>query len=349
MALRPVVFETTAYTIPPPAPLNFAPIYYILSLMTLQQIYDLSISMAKKADPRGEKAVDKLLQKAKKGFEDGPEKKKEYFDKETLTNPYSDTRILYGDPKTQVKKILVGIDTDATEVLLADRLNQKGEKIDAVVGHHPIGVSLAALHDVMDLQVDAYANVGVPLNVMDALMKQRSDLIKRKVHPGNHNQITDTARLLEIPLMNLHTVWDNLGDQFIKNYLDKKTFDTVDEVVDYLMELPEYQEGARGKNAPEIVSGGPKSRVGKLAVFFTGGTNPSKEIYAELAKAGVGTLVDMHIPEEALEELKKLHVNVINAGHMASDSIGANLFLDELEKNGVKIIVGGGLIRVKRK
>jgi putative NIF3 family GTP cyclohydrolase 1 type 2 len=134
----------------------------------------------------------------------------------------------------------------------------------------------------------------------------------------------------------------------MKNYLAKKSFDTVDEIVEYLMELPEYQEAAKGKNAPEIVAGGPKSRAGKVAVFFTGGTNPSKEVYMELAKAGVGTLVDMHIPEDGLEELKKLHVNVINAGHMASDSIGANLFLDKLEKQGIKIIVGGGLIRVKR-
>jgi putative NIF3 family GTP cyclohydrolase 1 type 2 len=57
----------------------------------------------------------------------------------------------------------------------------------------------------------------------------------------------------------------------------------------------------------------------------------------------------MHVPEDALEELKKLHVNVINAGHMASDSIGANIFLDELEKKGVEIIPCSGLIRIKRK
>jgi hypothetical protein len=243
----------------------------------------------------------------------------------------------------------VGIDTDAAEILLADRLNQKGAKIDLVVGHHPIGISLAALHDVMDLQVDAYANVGVPINVMDDLMKQRSDQVKRKIHPGNHNQIVDAARLLNIPLVNFHTIWDNMGDEFIRNYLSKNTFDTVGELLDYLMELPEYQEAARGKNAPEIVSGGPKHRAGKIAVFFTGGTNPSKEIYSELGKAGIGTLVDMHIPEECLEELKKLHVNVINAGHMASDSLGANLFLDLLEKRGIEVIVAGGLIRVKRK
>lgn len=317
--------------------------------MTLQQIYDLAILMGKKADPRGEKAVDKYLLRLKSEYQELSEKKKKYFDRESLSNPYSDTRILYGNPKIEVRKILVGIDADATEVLLADNLNSKGKKIDAVIGHHPIGISLAALHDVMDLQVDAYAQIGIPLNVIDALIKEKSDTVKRKIHPSNHNQMVDAARLLDIPLMNLHTVWDNLGDQFIKNYLNKKSFNSVGEIVDYLMEIPEYQEATKGKNGPEIVSGNEKSRAGKIAVSFTGGTNPSKEAYIEFAKSGIGTLIDMHIPEEGLKELKKLHVNVINAGHMASDSIGANLFLDALEKRGIEIIPCSGLIRIKRK
>ena len=317
--------------------------------MTLQEIYDLAIQMGISADPRGRKRVEELLKRRKKAFDESSAKQKKYFDHETLTNPYSDTRILYGDPKIQVKKILVGIDPDATELLLVDSLNQKGKKIDALIGHHPVGVSLAALHDVMDIQIDSYAKAGVPVNIMDALMKERMDDVKRKIHPSNHNQITDTARLLEVPLVSLHTVWDNIGDKFMENYLSKREFETVDEIVDYLMELPEYQEATRGKNAPEIVSGGPKSRVGKIAIFFTGGTNPSKEAYAELARAGVGTIVDMHIPEDGLKEAKKMHMNVINAGHMASDSIGANIFLDEIEKRGVEVIAVSGLIRIKKK
>lgn len=317
-------------------------------MMKLQEIYDLAIQMGMDADPRGRKRVDELLKRRKKEFGELSESKKKYFDSETLTNPYSDTRILYGDHKTQIKKILVGIDPDAAEILLVDSLNQKGQKIDALIGHHPVGVSLAALHDVMDIQVDSYAKVGVPINIMDALMRERMEDVKRRIHPSNHNQITDTARLLNIPLMNLHTVWDNIGDKYMENYLSKKTFETVDEIVDYLMELPEYQEAMRGKNGPEIVSGSSKSRVGKVAIFFTGGTNPSKEAYGELARAGVGTIIDMHIPEDGLKEAKKMHMNVINAGHMASDSIGANIFLDEIEKRGVEIIAGSGLIRIKR-
>ena len=160
--------------------------------MTLQEIYDLAVQMGIDSDPRGRKRVEELLGRRKKELNDLPAAKKKYFDKETLTNPYSDTRILYGDPKTEVKKILVGIDADAAEILLTHSLNQKGAKIDAVVGHHPIGVSLAALHDVMDIQIDSYAKVGVPVNVMDALMKERMGDVKRKIHPSNHNQIIDT-------------------------------------------------------------------------------------------------------------------------------------------------------------
>jgi len=317
--------------------------------MTIQEIYDLAIEMGIKADPRGEKAVRKHLEKAKKEYKELSEKKKKFFDEEKLTNPYSDTRILAGDPKRQVKKIMAGIDANATEVLLADRLNEKGAKIDLLIGHHPEGHALTSLHDVMDLQVDSWAAVGVPVNAGQAIMSQRMSEVERGIHPANYNQAVDAARLLDIPLVTLHTVWDNLGNQFMANYLKEKEFETVEEIVDYMNELPEYIDAVKHKAGPIVVSGTPKSRCGKIAVFFTGGTNPSKEMYIELAKSGVGTVIDMHIKEDALKEMKKAHINVINAGHMSSDSIGANLFFDELEKKGIEIVACSGLIRVKRK
>jgi putative NIF3 family GTP cyclohydrolase 1 type 2 len=316
--------------------------------MTIQQIYDLAIEMGIKADPRGENFVHKQLEKTKKAHKELPEKKKKYFDSEVLTNPYSDTRILTGDPATRVKKILAGIDMDGSEVLLADRLNQKGEGIDLLIGHHPEGHAYADLHTVMDLQVAMYANAGIPVNVADALMKERMSEIKRRIHPANHTEVVDTAKLLGLPFMALHTVWDNIGHEFINSYLKKREFDTVGDIYDYLMELPEYIEAEKGKAGPYIVSGSEKSKAGRIVTFFTGGTNPAKEIYMEMAKVGIGTIIDMHMPEDAIKEMRKLHINVINAGHMSSDSIGANLFFDELEKKGVEVIPCSGLIRVKR-
>jgi len=52
--------------------------------------------------------------------------------------------------------------------------------------------------------------------------------------------------------------------------------------------------------------------------------------------------------EKHKKEAEKNHINAVIAGHMASDSIGVNLFLDELEKRGIEIIPCSGLIRIKR-
>ena len=317
--------------------------------MTLQQIYDLGISMATKADPRGEKKVKAFMDRLKKDYGQMPDKKKKYFDKESLNNPYSDSRILFGDPKLNVKKVLVGIDGDASEILLADRLSQRGEKIDLVISHHPSGHALAGLYEVMDLQIEMFASAGVPVNVSHSLMQERKGAVQRKLSPLNHNQAVDSARLLKIPLLALHTVWDNMGNKFMQDYLAKKNFQSVGEVLDYINEIPEFIESTKGKAGPFIASGSNTSRAGKIAIGFTGGTSPSKELYSELARAGVGTLIEMHIPEDTLMELRKLHINVIDCGHIAADSIGANLFLDELEKKGIEVIPCSGLIRVRRK
>lgn len=96
--------------------------------MTLQEIYDLGVTMGMKADPRGAARVQKLLEKRKKEFKELPEKKKKFFDEETLNSPYSDSRILYGNPKAQIKRVMAGIDADAAEVVIADRLSEKGKK-----------------------------------------------------------------------------------------------------------------------------------------------------------------------------------------------------------------------------
>jgi hypothetical protein len=53
--------------------------------------------------------------------------------------------------------------------------------------------------------------------------------------------------------------------------------------------------------------------------------------------------------EEHRKEAEKYHINVVIAGHMASDSLGMNLFLDALEADGIEIIPVSGLIRFNRK
>lgn len=318
-------------------------------MMTLQEIYDLAIQMGIKADPRGEAGIKDLLKRAEKDYKELSEKEKKYFDKETLKNPFADSRILNGDSKTKVKKLITGIDVDTGEVVLTDRLNQKGEKIDLIIGHHPHGTGLAALDEVMGVQVDLMESFGVPVNVAESLIGDRISQVKRGVAPANHFQSVDAARLLDIPFMAIHTIWDNIGHNFLSKHINSKKCYTVSDVVERIEELPEFKEGKRRKAGPRITVGSGKNRAGKIALSgFTGGTSGSKHIYEKMAQSGVGTIIEMHMNEDHFKEAKKHHLNVVISGHIASDSLGANIFLDELEKKGIEIVPFSGLIRVKR-
>jgi len=317
--------------------------------MTIDEIYQLAIKMGTGADPRGKKGVEKYLARQKKIYDEQPQAKKEDFDLETLKNPYSDTRILFGDPSINVDKVMTGIDFDTGEIVLADRLNEKGEGIDLLIAHHPAGGALASLHEVMDLQVDLLASYGVPINVVEGMMSERTSEVRRKFGPINHYRSVDAARILNLPFMCIHTVWDNLGWRFMADIFETREYDTVGDVMDILKTIPEYKQAIKYKAGPAIYWGNEKNRAGKVAVSeFTGGTEGAKEIYERLSYAGIGTIIGMHISEEHREEAKKHHINLIIAGHIVSDSVGANLFLDELEKRGIHVIPASGLIRVSR-
>lgn len=313
--------------------------------MTLLDIYNLSIQMGMDADPRGREGAERALLKAKESYEKLDAKDKDYFDKETLTNPYSDSRILFGDPDIEVKKILTGIDIEGDELLVAKQLGD----IDACVAHHPRGKALAKLDDVMDMQADVLAQYGVPINIAEALLHKRISEVTRGLSPSNHYRPVETARLLGMPYICTHTVTDNLVYQFLKMKVESDKFERVGDILDMMMTIPEYQEAKRRGSGPMLFAGKNDNRAGKIAVTeVTGGTEGAHDIYEKMANAGIGTVIAMHQSEKHREFAENAHVNVVIAGHMSSDSIGLNLFLDKIEEQGVEIVPCSGLIRVSR-
>lgn len=317
--------------------------------MKIREIYQLAIERGMERDPRSKEAVLKLLEKEKKQFDELKEDEKEEFDQDKLFNPYSDTRVLYGDPEREVSRILAGIDMETGEVLLAERLSSRGTPIDLVMAHHPEGKAMAALYQVMKLQEDVLAKFGVPINVAEGIMASRINEVKRGLMPLNHNRAVDAAKLFDIPIMCVHTPADNHVNDFLQRLFDEKQPETLGDVVKLLKEIPEYAEAVKYNAGPNIVVGSKEKRAGKIMVDMTGGTSGSEDAYAKLAVAGVGTLVVMHIGEKHRKEAEKNHINVVVAGHMASDSLGMNLFLDELVRRGVEVIPCAGLLRYERK
>lgn len=70
--------------------------------MKFKDIYNLAIELGMEADPRGREGAEKVLAAARKNYEKLDDKEKAFFDIDSLTNPYADSRILNGDEEDEV-------------------------------------------------------------------------------------------------------------------------------------------------------------------------------------------------------------------------------------------------------
>ena len=313
--------------------------------MKIADIHNLSIKMGVESDFRGREGVWKLLDDKRKKFEKLSPEEQDELGKESFENPYLDSGVYNIANDKEIKKVLVGIDIGSAEILLAKELGD----IDLVIAHHPIGKGLAQLADVMELQCDVYNYYGVPINVAEGLMKETISEVARGVNASNHQRTVDAAKLMNVNLMNAHTSADNLAANFLKTLIESKKIEKISDLVSLLKEIPEYKEAMKIGAGPKIFVGSPDNRCGKIAlVEITGGTEGSPKLYEKMAQAGVGTVVGMHVSEEHKKEAENAHVNIVIAGHISSDSLGMNLFLDELEKQGIEIVPCSGLTRISR-
>jgi putative NIF3 family GTP cyclohydrolase 1 type 2 len=290
--------------------------------MRLSSLYNQVVKLGARQDPRADK------QKIKS---------------------YPDTAILYGKPDIDVRKILVGIDIEVGELLLADRIRQE-QGLDLVIAHHPEGRAWAGFYAVMKLQVDMLANAGIPRKVAEELVDERMREVERKVLPQNHLRSVDAARLLDMAFMCMHTPADNHASSFIQALLDKENPKKLEDIIQILMGIPEYKEAAKNSVAPRIILGNPKRTVGKIFVEMTGGTEGSREVFDKLYKVGIRTLVSMHLSEEHFRKVKDANLNVVIAGHISSDTLGLNLLLDRVEKQAkekFEVISCSGFKRIR--
>jgi putative NIF3 family GTP cyclohydrolase 1 type 2 len=313
--------------------------------MKIKDIHNLAIKMGIESDFRGRKGVQKLLDAKKQKFDKLPEKEKQEFDKDALENPYLDSGVYNIAEDKEIKRVLVGIDIGPEEILIAKELGN----IDLIIAHHPMGKGLAQLADVMELQADVYNYYGVPINVAEGLMRERISEVARGVNASNHQRTVDAAKIMKVNLMNSHTPCDNMAAKFLKDFIEAKKPERVGELVEALKEIPEYKEAMKIGVGPKIFVGSPENHCGKIALTeITGGTEGSSKLWEKIAQAGVGTVVGMHVSEEHKKEAELAHVNIVIAGHISSDSLGVNLFVDGLEKQGIEIVPCSGFTRVSR-
>ncbi len=263
---------------------------------------------------------------------------------------FKDSNILFGNSESNIKRVAVGIDIESEEILLTARLNDKGRAIDLVIAHHPEGKGLYHLYGMVKIQEEMLIKSGVNLSSAEGIIAESYSKYKKAYTSINYNRAVESAKLMNINFMNIHTPADNMVHSYIMKIMDEKKPATLEEIIKILLEEEEYKNAEQSGAGPVIISGKPEYRAGKIYVDMTGGVEASKKIYKAMEQSGVSTIIGMHMSEEHLEEAKKNNINVIMAGHMASDSLGINLILDEIEKVEPfdEIVEMSGFRRVKR-
>jgi len=244
-------------------------------------------------------------------------------------------------PGENIKRIAFGVDIDTAEIMLAKELG-----FDCVITHHPHSIHKVDLYKVMDNQIDRMVEAGVPINKAQKALAERKEQVDRNMHVTNYDKAANAAKMLNMPFIGIHSPADLLVEDFLQQYLEDKLGDNhqalVKDVLDCLLELPEYKNTYA---QPKVRVGSEKSYAGKVFVTMAGGTSGGKDVMKAYFEAGVGTLVVMHVPDDVVKAIKEQNIgNVVVAGHMASDSIGINLVIKSFEEKGLQVTRMSGVI-----
>ena len=243
-------------------------------------------------------------------------------------------------PGENIKKVLMGVDMDTAELLLAKQMGY-----DCVVSHHPKNTHPEML-DVMDNHVRYLVNLGVPKNEAQKALAKQKETLSYHMHVSNSRRSESAAQLLNMPYVSLHSPADVITQKTVQEFLDTKFKDNPDvklgDITEALEEIGEYKNSSR---KPVIRVGSKDSYAGKIFVSMAGFTGPGVGVLKKYFEAGVGTLIVMHIPEADAKALQEHNMgNVIVAGHMSSDSIGMNKLAEKWREQGIEVTLTSGVV-----
>ncbi len=232
-----------------------------------------------------------------------------------------------------IGKVLFGIDAGVPEILLAKQL-----AYDAVIAHHPQGgTAVVNFHQVFKRHIQQMTKAGVPREEAEKAVTKKLQVLEVQRHTQNYGHAVDVAKLLKMPYMNIHTPLDEVGRRIMSEQIHSRINEnsTVQDVVSALKELNEFKKAV---TEIKIRLGKAENLAGKVVMSHGAGTNGGYEIAKTYFKHGVGTVVYIHISPLDLEKLNaEGKGNLVVTGHIASDSVGINPLIHELEKRNVSV------------
>jgi putative NIF3 family GTP cyclohydrolase 1 type 2 len=232
-----------------------------------------------------------------------------------------------------IRKILFCIDAGVPELLLAKQL-----AYDCVIAHHPQGgKAIIDFHQVFKRHIQQMIVAGVPIEDAEKAVGKKLEEIEIEMHTRDYGHTVDVAEFLKVPYMNIHTPLDEIGRKIMAEKIDERIREnsTVQDVIYALGELVEFKNAV---TKIKVLHGKAENPAGKVVVSHGAGTNGGYEIAKTYFKHGIGTVVYIHINPRDLEKIRaEKGNNLIVTGHAASDSVGINPLIHELEKRNVSV------------
>ena len=250
----------------------------------------------------------------------------------------SDSKIYV--PGRDIQRVIFSIDPDPSLFFLAREMNY-----DLVISHHYTSACIDAWK-VFLKHVDQMVNAGIPREEAEKAVKDKLLALKITGHARNYDLVDSIARALKVPFMNIHNPLDEIGRRIMQETIDKhikgKDKVLVRDVIDALYTLREFKAA---ETRILLGVGREDNSVSKVIVSHGALTNGGYEVARTYFKYGINTVVYIHISPSDLIRLRRENMgNLIISGHIASDSVGINPFLDKLEKEGLEVLRIGGVV-----
>jgi len=245
-------------------------------------------------------------------------------------------------PGDGIERVLVGIDVKAAELAIA---SAKG--FDCAISHHPVGGSATLrFHRVLARHIDQLVAAGVPHEVAEETLREKIEERRILNSTTNYDHGPSVAKLLGMPYLNIHTPLDEIGRRRMSEAAAALSEDAaVAKLVDrFYATFGEFRNAA---TEIEVRLGNPGNRLGRVVVSHGAGTNGGYPVAKAYFDHGIDTVIYIHCrPADSKRLLDEYGTskNLIVTGHIASDSIGINPYVDRLREEGLEVTPFSGIV-----
>lgn len=231
-----------------------------------------------------------------------------------------------------IHKALIAIDVSIAELVLAKNLG-----CDAVIAHHPIGISALNFHRVIDRHVEYMVENGIPRDLAAEATRKLKERVRTRSHATIYHQVVHAAKILNLPLVNIHQPCDEIMRRRILERIISGSTEYVSDIIKSVDSIAEFKNA---ETKVETIFGSSNNRTGRWALVVAAGTNGGYPIAKLYFQHGIDTVIYLHIGYNDVLKMQdeQLNGNLVILGHLAGDSIGLNALADKLEERDIETV-----------